>query len=221
MSLLRRVPNHYSRAEYISDAVVHISGLALALIGAAILITLTSVWLGDPRAITAVSIYAVTLVAMLFCSALYNMIKDADWTDRLRRMDQSAIYLKIAGTYTPFLLLTSPSGGWVLALIWAVALAGAAWIILHRRHILYLPIALYLGLGWIGVFLWGTALSGLSPLATDLVISAGLFYSVGIVFLLWQRLRHHVAIWHGFVLAGSATAYAALMIELLRLAPTA
>ncbi|MEM1272715.1 MAG: hemolysin III family protein [Pseudomonadota bacterium] len=214
--LKRRQPQIYSRAEYISDAVVHVSGLTLALIAAPVLITLTAVWIGDNRAITAVSIYAITLIGMLLCSALYNMIRNTHWTDRLRRLDQSAIYMKIAGTYTPFLMLTSTKAGWILAAIWLMALAGAALIIFARQHLLYIAIALYLGLGWIGVFFWGQALSGLSPTALVLVITSGILYSCSVIFLVWERLPHHVTIWHIFVLVATATAYAAIMVELVR-----
>lgn len=217
----KRTPPVYSRAEYISDAVVHVSGLTLALVAAPILITLTAVWVGDARTITAVSVYAVCLVAMLLCSALYNMIKHADWSDRLRRLDQSAIYMKIAGTYTPFLILTSSKPGWILLLIWSIAIAGAALIVCARRHALYLAIALYLGLGWIGVLLWGPALSGLSPTALALVITAGVTYTIGVPFLMWDRLPHHVTIWHVFVLIATGTAYAGVMVEMLQLAATA
>ncbi len=214
----RREPKLYTRSEYISDAVVHVSGLTLALIAAPILITLTAVWTGETRAITAVSIYAVTLVAMLLCSALYNMIRHAEWNDRLRRLDQSAIYMKIAGTYTPFLLLTGTKSGWILALIWLIAIAGAALIVFARRHVLYLAIGLYLGLGWIGVIFWGQALSGLSPTSLGLVIIAGITYTLGVPFLIWERLPHHVTIWHIFVLIATGTAYAAVMVEITRLA---
>ncbi|MEM9319771.1 MAG: hemolysin III family protein [Pseudomonadota bacterium] len=213
-----RQPLRYSRSEYISDAVVHVSGLTLAMIAAPILVTLTAVWIGDARAVTAVTIYAVSLITMLLCSALYNMIKHAEWSDRLRRLDQSAIYLKIAGTYTPFLMLTSTKAGWILVAIWVMALAGAALIFFARQSFLYLAIALYLGLGWIGVVFWGPALSGLSMPAIALVISAGVTYTIGVLFLIWQRLPHHVTIWHVFVLVASAKAYAAVMIELIRMA---
>ena len=215
--VLLRERKSYARSEYISDAIVHASGLTLALIAAPILITLTAVWSGETQAVTAVTVYAVSLVAMLACSALYNMIRHADWRDRLRRLDQSAIYMKIAGTYTPFLILTGTKPGWILALIWLIALAGAALIVFARRHILYLAIGLYLGLGWIGVLFWGQTLSGLSPTSLSLVMVAGITYTLGVPFLLWERLPHHVAIWHVFVLVASATAYAAVMVEITRL----
>ena len=197
---------------------MHISGLTLALVAAPILITLTAVWSGETQAITAVSVYAVSLVAMLLCSALYNMIKHAEWNDRLRRLDQSAIYVKIAGTYTPFLILTGTKPGWVLALIWLIAIAGAALIVFARQRVLYQAIALYLGLGWIGLVFWGQTLAGLNATSLGLVVVAGITYTLGVPFLIWERLPHHVTIWHLFVLVATGTAYAALMIEITHLA---
>jgi hemolysin III len=91
----------YSRAEYLSDAVVHVSGLAAALIGGPVLIAMAAIWLGKAGITTAMIIYVVSMVLMLGCSALYNMLQVPAWADRLRRIDQSAIYVKIAGTYTP------------------------------------------------------------------------------------------------------------------------
>ena len=152
--MLARVPPVYSRLEYLSDAAVHVSGIALALIGAPILVTLAAVWLGDAGIVTAMTVYAVSLVAMLTCSALYNMITHRDWNDTLRRIDQSTIYLKIAGTYTPFIAVTGAQAGWLLAgsysrgggsgsyrshSIWASAgpafsAAQSSWASLARRH---------------------------------------------------------------------------------------
>lgn len=216
--LQRRDPPVYTRAEYLSDAAVHVAGITLALIAAPVVVTLAAVWIGDAAAITAVAIYAATLVAMLVCSALYNMIQRAEWRDRLRRIDQSAIYMKIAGAYTPFIALTAPKAALVLALVWTIALVGAAVIILARRQLLPLTVALYLGLGWIGVAFYGPALSGLSPLGLSLVVTAGVIYSAGVVFLLWQRLPFHNTIWHVFVMIASAVTYAAVLVEVARAA---
>ncbi|MEM9755853.1 MAG: hemolysin III family protein [Pseudomonadota bacterium] len=217
MILKRRIPQIYSRAELISDAVVHVSGITLALIAAPILVTLATVWIGEAWAVTSTLVYAISLVTMLICSALYNMLQNPRWTDRLRRIDQSAIYMKIAGTYTPFLILTSTKAGWILAAIWGVAVAGTSLLVLARSH-LYVSIALYLGLGWIGVVFYGPALSGVSAGGLTLLLVSGILYSSGIVFLVWQRLPFHNTIWHVFVLCATGAAYAAVMVELVRAA---
>ncbi|MBF9034902.1 Hly-III family protein [Rhodobacterales bacterium HKCCE2091] len=216
--LPRRIPQVYSRAEYISDAVVHVSGLTLALIAAPILVTLAAVWIGEAKAVTAVAVYGVTLIAMLLCSALYNMIQVAGWTDRLRRIDQSAIYLKIAGTYTPVLALTGTQAGWFLAGIWSVALAGASMIMFGPRGLRLIALMLYLALGWAGVAFYGSALSGLSTAGLVLLAIGGVTYTAGVVFFVWERLPFHNTIWHVFVLVATAVTYAAVMVELVRAA---
>ncbi|MEM7723781.1 MAG: hemolysin III family protein [Pseudomonadota bacterium] len=207
----------YSRAEYISDAIVHVSGIGAALIGGPILVALAAIWVGDPGLITALVIYAVTLLAMLTCSALYNMITLPAWTDRLRRMDQSAIYMKIAGTYTPFIALSAGHLG-LLTAIWGGAIAGASLILFSMRKHTGLAIVLYLGLGWACV-VWGwPMLAALTGPGFWLLVTGGVLYSVGVPFLIWSRLPFHNTIWHVFVLAATAICYAALVVEVAQAA---
>ena len=202
----------YSHAEYISDAIVHASGIGAALIGGPILIALAALWIGEPGVITAVCVYVATGLAMWSASAAYNLLQRPAWVDRLRRMDQSAIYLKIAGTYTPFAALAAGQAGF-LAGIWTVAVLGAALILFTSRYG-WLAIPLYLGLGWAGAVWGGPLVSGLSPLGFWLLVAGGLIYSSGIAFLLWQRLPFHNTIWHVFVFLGSLACYAAIAAEL-------
>lgn len=208
----------YSRAEYLTDAAVHVTGIGAALIGGPVLVAVAAIRIGDPGLVTATGIYAVTLLAMLICSALYNMVRVPAWVDRLRRMDQSAIYLKIAGTYTPFIALSAGHFG-LLAAIWGGALAGASLILFSMRKHTGLAIALYLGLGWACV-IWGwPMLAALSGPGFWLLTTGGVLYSLGVPFLIWNRLRFHNTIWHVFVLAATAICYAALLVEVLGRAP--
>ena len=208
----------YSRAEYLSDAAIHVIGIAFALIAGPILVSVAALRFGDATTIGAVTLYAVTLLAMLTCSGLYNMIRAPHWSDRLRRLDQSAIYLKIAGTYTPFVILFPGSPGF-LAGIWAVALGGASLIVLSAKKHTLVAIVLYLGLGWAGYALGQPMIDGLSPGGTLLLMTGGVLYSAGIAFLLWHRLPFHNTIWHVFVLAATCACYAAIATELLASAP--
>ncbi|MBF9044405.1 Hly-III family protein [Rhodobacterales bacterium HKCCE4037] len=207
-------PNRtYSRAEYISDAVVHGLGIGTALIAGPILVTLVAVRVGGFGPIAAAVVYAMTMLAMWVCSALYNLVLKEDWVPRLRRFDQSAISLKIAGTYTPFIALASGSLGFLVG-IWAVAIAGALVILLSRHEYNVLTTLLYLGLGWAGAVLGGPLVSMLSPVAFWLLVAGGLTYSVGVVFNAWGSLPFHNTIWHIFVLAGTGLCYAAITAEL-------
>lgn len=204
----------YSRAEYLSDAVVHGLGIGGALIAGPVLITLSAIWIGDPTLIGALAIYTITLVAMWVCSALYNLVQSEDLTPRFRRFDQSAIYFKIAGTYTPFIALASGSVGF-FAGIWTVAFAGASVILFSKRKYIWLAIALYLSLGWAGVVAGGPLLSDITPMAVSLLVAGGLTYSFGIIFLMWHTLPFHNTIWHICVLAGTSICYAAILAEIL------
>lgn len=209
----------YTRAEYISDAVVHITGLVSALIAVPVIITLTAVWSSDAGTITAMTIYGLCLIAMLGCSALYNMVMRPSWRDTLRRIDQSAIYLKIAGTYTPFVVLTGSQAGLFLAGIWGVAFTGASLILFSRGSIRVVSLILYLGLGWAGAIWGGPLVSTLSTPGFILLLIGGLTYTSGVVFLLWESLPFHNTIWHIFVLAATFVCYAAVMVELAQIAP--
>jgi hemolysin III len=208
----------YSRAEYLSDAAIHVLGIGFALIAGPILVAIAAIRIGDGTTVSAVLIYALTLLAMLTCSALYNMIRVPNWADRLRRLDQSAIYFKIAGTYTPFVALFPGSPGF-LAGIWAVAIAGASLVVFSARRNTLVAIVLYLGLGWAGYALGHPLIEGLSGAGAVLLVTAGLLYTGGIAFLLWHRLPFHNTIWHVFVLAATCVCYAAIALELLGAVP--
>lgn len=210
----------YTRAELISDAVVHAAAIVAALIAAPVLVTFAVVWSGDPGTVTAAAVYGATLIAMFCCSAAYNHLAWPGWHDCLRRVDQSAIYLKIAGAYTPFAVLTGTSAGIFLAGIWAAALAGVTMILLAPPKPRWPALVLYLGIGWAGVVVGRHMIESLTPAGRDLVLLAGFLYSLGLVFFLWERLRFHNTIWHVFVLAASGLVYAAVLLELWSRAPT-
>jgi len=208
----------YSRAEYLSDAAIHVLGIAFALIAGPALVAIAAIRIGDVTTVTALSIYAVTLLAMLTCSALYNMIRLPHWGERLRRLDQSAIYFKIAGTYTPFVVLFPGSPGF-LAGIWAVAIAGASLIVFSTQRRTLVAITLYLGLGWAGYMFGQPLIDGLSGAGMALLVTSGLLYTGGIAFLLWHRLPFHNTIWHLFVLAATCVCYAAIAVEVMGAVP--
>ncbi len=202
----------YHRAEIAADAVIHALGVGFALIGGPILIGLVAAE-GGAWAITAISIYVATLIAMFTASAGYNLIPNPSWKDWLRRLDHSTIYLKIAGAYTPFAAISI--GGFVgkslLATVWIVALVGLALKLLYPRRFEILSIILYLTLGWAAVFVAGDVARSVDSMALTLVVIAGGLYSLGVVFHLWEALPFQNAIWHSFVLAASGFMYAAVL----------
>ncbi|WP_102225556.1 PAQR family membrane homeostasis protein TrhA [Acidimangrovimonas sediminis] len=199
----------YSRAERVSDAIVHISGVAAMAVAVPVLIGLT-IWRGaDPLTITAVAIYGTTLLAMLGFSALYNTLGQRRWHGLLRRLDHSAIYAKIAGTYTPFTLIPGTHGG-LLAALWITAAAGMVLKLISPGRLRWLALALYLGMGWAGIAAGGALLAPLSPAVIALIIIGGATYTAGVVFYLVERMPFHYTLWHVFVLAASAVFYAAV-----------
>ena len=218
MSLFRANRPHYSRAEYLSDAVIHVLGLVAVLAAVPVLITLAVLWRGDGAAVLGVSVYGITLIAMILFSALYNMIKHDGWAWLLRRLDHTAIYLKIAGTYTPFALL-SGSGSTLLAGLWAAALAGAGLKLTDPARFRWLAIALYLGMGWAGLFVGWALFSTMSGAVLTLVLFGGLLYTAGVVFYLTDRLVYHNTIWHGFVLVASVAMFSAVVLHLAQTSP--
>jgi hemolysin III len=209
-----RVGGVYTRAERLSDAAVHVTGLLTALMAAPVLVTLAAVWRGDRPLIVAAAIYGVSLIAMLACSALYHMTPASAWKDRLRRLDQSAIYLKIAGTYTPFAVMSGPQATPFLAGLWAAAAAGVSMKLLSARQLFGLTVALYLAMGWAATVVGAPILERMTPEGFRLVLAGGVLYTVGVLFLVWERLPFHNTIWHLFVLVASLTLYAAVLIEI-------
>lgn len=204
----------YSRAENLSDAVVHVTGLGAAIVAVPVLMWLAVHLHGDARALTATGIYGATLIAMILFSALYNMIDRPAWNWLLRRLDHSAIYLKIAGTYTPFVLLAGAPGG-LLAGLWAAAAAGTALKIFSPQRFRWVALALYLGMGWVGVLAGGSLLAELPGAVVVLMVAGGLLYTLGVAFYLWEALPYHNTIWHVFVLVATALFYAAVVVQVV------
>ncbi|MEM8791590.1 MAG: hemolysin III family protein [Pseudomonadota bacterium] len=204
----------YSRAERIADGIIHCTGVMVSMLAVPVLITLVAVWHGDAPNVTAVSIYGVSLIAMFAASAAYNMAGEWRWREVLRRLDHSAIYLLIAGTYTPFAIYAGGEGAaWLLVGIWAAAATGVSLQMLAYRKLEWLAIVLYLGMGWSVVLFGKPVLAALSEPTITLMTTGGMLYTVGVAFHLWHRLPFHNAIWHGFVLAASFVFYAAVLVE--------
>lgn len=214
-----REPSVYSRAEVISDAAVHAVGLASALVAVPVLVTLAAVWIGDATTLIAALVYGLSLIAMLTCSAIYNIAPLPAWRDFLRRMDQSAIYVKIAGSYTPFAVLTGTHMGYFLTGIWGAALAGASLILFGPERLKRPSLLLYLAIGWAGLFAGQPLIAQLTPAGFWLIVAAGLVYTGGVFFYLWEKLPFHNTIWHGFVVTASSVLYAAVVVELWNRAP--
>jgi hemolysin III len=204
----------YTRAERLSDAAVHVMGVIAALMAVPVLITLAILWRGEKSVVVASLIYGATLILMLSCSALYHMSRWPEWKGVFRRMDHTMIYLKIAGTYTPFAVLTGAHAGPLLAFLWTAAGLGAAIKIFDPERFKLATIALCLLMGWAGVLVGDELLAGLSSQAFSLMLLGGMLYTLGVVFFLWETLPFHNTIWHVFVLTATAVFYVAILVQL-------
>ena len=208
----------YTPAENRSDAVVHVLGLIAALMAVPVLITLAVTLHGDARAVLGASLYGVALIAMLLCSALYNMTWEVRRKAFYRHLDHTAILCKIAATYTPFMLLSGGGGGWLLPGLWGAAITGAGMRIMAPDRFKVAAVALALGMGWAGLFAGPDFFAGLSTTVIALIVTGGSLYTIGVGFFLFDRLPFHYTIWHIFVLAASTVFYAAVMLHLVQTA---
>lgn len=205
-----------SRGELVADGVIHVVGVALGVIGSAVLIALTVLKHGYVE-ILAVSIYAAGMVLMFSCSALYNMARKSRYREYFQRLDHSGIFLMIAGTYTAFTMLML-KGEWAVYLtivVWSAALLGVAIKLLWPKRLEGVTTGLYIALGWVGVIAIEPIFASLGVAALVLLGIGGALYTVGVIFHLWERLPYQNAIWHGFVVAGAGMHYGAVFTSLV------
>ncbi len=203
----------YSLRERVADGIVHLLGVAGSLIAVSVLMAAGIVAL-PLDATLSLAIYGVATIAMFGFSAAYHLIPVPDWKLFLRKLDQAAIFLKIAATYTPFAVVKMGgfAGYTLFALVWAVAIAGATakLFIKPRRDRFSIP--LYLALGWAGLAAIQPLVLAVPGDALALLGVGGVLYTVGVLFHLWRSLPYQNAIWHLFVLAGTACHFAAVTI---------
>jgi hemolysin III len=214
--MLLPVRQAYSRAERLSDAVVHFLGIGAALVAVPILIALAVILRGDAPAIASTTLYGLALVTMLVFSALYHLTTQARLRRVFRSLDHTAILCLIAATYTPFVLLSGADAKGLLATLWAAALLGAALRAFAPDRLKLAAIALALGMGWAGLIGGGALFALLSTPVMVLITVGGVLYSVGVGFCLMERLPFHYTIWHLCVLAASAVFYAAVTVQLVQ-----
>ncbi|WP_417519125.1 PAQR family membrane homeostasis protein TrhA [Minwuia sp.] len=204
----------YSRAERVADAAIHIIGLAFA-IGAAISLAILVLPNGGWLKPLAVATYLGGLFAMIGCSALYNLSPEGRWKARFRRLDHAAIFVMIAGTYTPFTLVAI-GGVWgigLFAFVWSVAIAGVALKLFWPGRMEKLSILAYLAMGWSILAAIQPLIEHVSTAAIILLAVGGLLYSLGVIFHFWERLKFQNAVWHGFVVAAASCHFAAVVVD--------
>lgn len=202
----------YTLGEEVAHAITHGLGVVLSIAGLTVLVARASLY-GDAWHIVAVSIFGATLVLMYTASTLYHSIPLPRAKHVLRVIDHSLIYFLIAGTYTPFTLVTlrGPWGWSLFGLTWGLAIAGVIFKIFATGRFEKVSLAIYLGMGWCAIAAIQPLLQNLEPGGLALMLAGGLTYSGGVAFYVWRRLRYHHAIWHLFVLIGSVLHYFAIL----------
>lgn len=197
----------YTRNEIRADALVHGAGILAALASSIALLVHAGVTWG-------LAGYVFCLIMMLASSAAYNLTPPSRLKWILRRFDHSAIFLLIAGTYTPLLpFLPDAAQGWTLGLVtWLGAALGIAMKFIFPGRFDRLAILVYLALGWLGATAAGAFMQVLPPQTLNLIIAGGLLYTAGVIFYIWESLKYHNAIWHGFVAAAAGSHFAAITL---------
>ena len=196
----------FTLAELIADGIVHAVGILVAVALGAVLLAFAA-YQTAPEALPALALYVGSLLAVLGISLAFNLCPIGAPAKRtLARLDQAAIFLFIAGSYTPFLMLLGGSTFNIVlgVLIWGAALTGVVLKLLIPQHFGRGALLLYLGIGWSGVLMFQGLATQLPPVALWLLVAGGVAYSVGVIFHLWERLTFHNAVWHGFVVAGAS-----------------
>jgi hemolysin III len=218
MSEVLTLSPRYTFGERLADGTIHVIGVAASVIA---LIVLLVIGIRNETAlmVAGLAIYGLALVATFGCSAGYHLVVRPKVKEIMRRFDHAAIFLMIAGTYTPFVLLKM-NDAWglgLLAVVWSMAAIGIAIKLFFPRFLDGLSTALYLVQGWAVLAAWEPLHAALPAGVLTLLMVGGVLYTVGVVFHLWNRLPYQNAIWHGFVLSAASCHYAAV-IGVVRLA---
>ncbi len=210
----------YSLGEEIANSITHGLGLILAITGL-VVITVCAVRYGDAWHIVGGVIFASTLVLLYASSTLYHSIPHPRAKQVLQLLDHSAIFLLIAGSYTPFTLVSlNGTWGWSLfGIVWGLAVLGivlkwSAW-----RRYEWLALSLYLLMGWVVIFAFEPLVTAVDPDGLWLLFFGGIAYTGGIAFYLWEALPFNHAIWHLFVIAGSTLHFFAVLFYVIPAPP--
>jgi hemolysin III len=202
----------YTAGEEISHATTHGLGLLLSIGGLATLVVMASLR-GDAWHVIGCAVFGVTLVLLYGASTLYHGARSPRAKRVLQKLDHVAIFLLIAGTYTPFTLVNLRGAwGWtLLALVWGLAILGIVLELAVPRAARRLSVPFYLAMGWLVVIAVQPLVHAVDPAGLILLLLGGIAYCLGLIFYAWQRLPYHHAVWHVFVMAGSACHFSCVL----------
>ena len=206
----------YSLGEEIANSVTHGIGAMLSVAGLTLLVTYAAIQ-GDVWRVVSFSIYGGSMILLFLMSTLYHSFQNDKVKKVFKLLDHCAIYLLIAGTYTPFLLVTlRGTTGWILfVIIWLLAVTGIIFKLLFRHRFKKLSLLTYVAMGWLALFVGQELTQRLSAGGMAWLIAGGLAYTLGVIFYVWKKLPYNHAIWHLFVLAGSICHYTTIFVYVL------
>ncbi|MCP4423243.1 MAG: hemolysin III family protein [Chloroflexi bacterium] len=197
-------PTTYTLGEEIANSVTHGIGIGLSVAGLTILVVLAAIY-GDVWRVVSFSVYGSSLIILYLASTLYHSFQRPKIKRVFRILDHAAIYLLIAGTYTPFALvsLRGPWGWTLFGVVWGMALLGIAFKTVFPGRYEVAATAAYVVMGWLCVIAYKEMLVRVPPGGLTFLIVGGVVYTLGVIFYAWEKLPYNHAIWHLFVLGGS------------------
>lgn len=206
----------YARSEELANSITHGIGVVLSIAALAVLVSFAALR-GDAWRIVSFSIYGTTLFLLYLASTLYHSFRSHGIKQLFRVFDHAAIFLLIAGTYTPIALVTLRGAwGWtIFGLIWGLAIVGVALTVLSIEGTSVVTMLLYVGMGWLVVIAIKPLVVALPKAGLVWMALGGVLYSLGIGFYAWKRLPYNHAIWHLFVLGGSVCHFFGILFYVL------
>ena len=202
----------YSTSEEIANAVTHGVAALMSIAGLAILVGFAVAYSGSPTVITAVSVFGASMIFLYVASTLYHAIPNPKAKQILQRLDHSMIFVLIAGSYTPFCLVTlkGVTGIGLCIAVWSIAIVGIALQGILIKQSKWLNSLLYLAMGWLVLLVIEPLIESLPNTGLWLLTAGGLSYSLGVIFYVWKTLPYSHAIWHLFVFAGTVLQFLAV-----------
>jgi len=195
----------YTKREEIANAITHGVGALLSIV-ALVYLLIYSINHGSAAHIVSFSIYGASMILLYLCSTLLHSLREGKLKDIFEMLDHASIYVFIAGSYTPILLLVVKGslGITLLSVVWSIALVGIIFKVFFTKRFLFLSTMIYIGMGWLIVFAIDPVIERLAFEGLTMLVMGGVLYTVGTIFYMWRLFPFHHAVWHLFVVGGSA-----------------
>ena len=208
--------DHESPREELANAISHGLGAVAALVGGTVLITLSAAF-GNGWQLAGAIVFTVALVLLYLASTLYHASTNRELRGKLKVFDHCAIFVLIAGTYTPFTLvgLRGPTGWWLFGTIWTLALAGVVFKLFYTGRFKRLSTAIYVAMGWLVIVAVKPMLASIDGWTLGWLLAGGLSYTLGTYFYHRESIPYSHAIWHLFVIGGSVCHFVAVTMQVL------